>query len=84
MRNLDMSVIEYFQKNEKNIQEVIDSGQGRVTWNTLSELSSSLVLFKYNDEQGNSLEFSPIDFKRWQNNKEYYNSPLYKVMNEEG
>lgn len=83
MRKIDLAVIEYFKKNEQIVQDTLEHGTNNtVSYGTLPGTRAGFTLYKYIKEDGNHLEFSPIDFVTWQKYKEYYNSPLYKALNE--
>lgn len=79
MKPLDPRIIAYFQKNELNLlQFVIDNS---VTYNTFPQPRQGHTLYKIEGIEDN-LVFEMSDFKLWRRYKDYYNSPLYKAMNE--
>lgn len=76
---LSNEIIAYFQKNEEEIAASIDEGS---RWYGAEMPKKGLVRFKYYTEDGAFLEFSPIDFYTWSENKHLYNSPVYELLNE--
>lgn len=84
MINLDLKLVQYFLKNERNIEYNVDgSSPNTVTWGGLPSYPNGIQFFKYHLENGDVLEFSAREFKYWQRHREYYNSPLYKALHEE-
>jgi hypothetical protein len=68
---LNPHVIEYFKANESQLTETFYQGEGR-GWS----------LYSLHTPDG-TIPFTETDFRWWSNNREYYESPLYKVMYEE-
>lgn len=76
MNSMDSRLVEYFSKNEKDIENLIFQA-------TYSLSSKGIRQFEFHDNEGNCFSFTRVTFYKWKKDKEIYNSPLYKEMQED-
>lgn len=80
MKPLNTHLIEYFEKNELALENTLFDNS--VTYGGFPSARYGLRAYQVYTPNGDVM-FTPSDFKIWQRFKDYYNSPLYKALNEE-